>query len=473
MVAMVRRCVRGCDVRQFGSNVHLDTPHAPPRLRTSDAPPHRRTIRTIAPSTIRIPMRRCAPIALTVVAIALSVAMAIAQRDPFADLRPTVILVSFDGFRWDYTSRVPTPHLRGLMARGVQARNLIPSFPSKTFPNHYTIATGLYPGHHGVVANSIFDPPTGRIFTPARSAEVRDPMWWGGTPIWTLLERAGKSSAPMFWPGSETPHDGLMPTYWVPYDENRPINSRVDQLLSWMDLPTAQRPSFLSLYVEDADAAGHASGPDSQQVRDAITRDDGYIGRLVDGLTRRGILDRVNIVVVSDHGMAAVDPARVIVADDYLPADQVTISDINPTLAVFPKAGMEGEIYRRLRGAHPRLKVFRREETPAEWHYRDHPRVPPIIGVADEGWQVLRRATVSDIAAGKITGQRGTHGYDPRLMSMRAIFIAAGPAFKRGVTVAPFESVSVYNVLATILGVTPGANDGDPSVARALLRSQN
>jgi predicted AlkP superfamily pyrophosphatase or phosphodiesterase len=413
---------------------------------------------------------RSAPIAATIVALALGAAMAIAQRDPFADLQPTVILVSFDGFRWDYTSKAPTPNLRGLMARGVQARNLIPGFPSKTFPNHYSIVTGLYPGHHGIVANNIFDAPTGRMFALARREEVRDPMWWGGTPIWTLLERAGRKSAPLFWPGSEAPHDGVMPSYWQPYDENRPANRRVDQVLAWLDLPGAQRPRLLTLYFEDTDSAGHAHGPDSPEVRDAITRDDGYMGRLVDGLTRRGILDRVNIVVVSDHGMRAVDDDHVIVVDDYVSLDDVVISDINPTLGIFPKAGKDDEVYRRLAGANPHLKVFRKSEIPERWHYRDHPRIPPIFGVADEGWQVVRRATVADIAARRIAGARGTHGYDPQLMSMRAIFIAAGPAFKRGVTVEPFENVSLYNVLARILGVTPAPNDGDPSVAGSLLR---
>jgi predicted AlkP superfamily pyrophosphatase or phosphodiesterase len=199
-------------------------------------------------------------------------------------------------------------------------------------------------------------------------------------------------------------------------------------------------------------------------------RDDAYIGRLVAGLTRRGLIDRVNIVVVSDHGMTAVDDTRVIVADDYVSANDVVIADINPTLAVFPKAGKEDDVYRRLVKAHPHLKIFKREETPARWHYRDHLRVPPIIGVADEGWQVLRRGTVDNIRARKIRGARGTHGYDPQLMSMRAIFIAAGPAFKRGATVAPFENVSVYNVLADILHLTPPLNDGDPAVVRALLR---
>jgi predicted AlkP superfamily pyrophosphatase or phosphodiesterase len=410
------------------------------------------------------------PILAAIVALTLAATHGFAQRDPFADLQPTVILISFDGFRWDYPSKAPTPNLRRLMERGVQARNLVPSFPSKTFPNHYSIVTGLYPGHHGIVANNIFDPPTGRVFATAKREEVRDPMWWGGTPLWTLVERAGRKSAPLFWPGSEAPHAGLMPAYWQPYEENRPGNARIDQILGWLDLPAAQRPTFLSLYFEETDAAGHANGPDSSQVHDAIVRDDAYLGRLMDGLSRRGLVDRVNVVVVSDHGMAAVDDTRVIVADDYVSPNDVVIADINPTLAVFPKAGKENEVYRRLVNAHPHLKMFKREETPARWHYRDHPRVPPIFGVADEGWQVLRRETVNSIGAGKIRGARGTHGYDPQLMSMRAIFIAAGPAFKRGATVAPFENVSIYNVLANILHVTPAPNDGDPSIARALLR---
>jgi predicted AlkP superfamily pyrophosphatase or phosphodiesterase len=192
-----------------------------------------------------------------------------------------------------------------------------------------------------------------------------------------------------------------MPAYLQPFDENRPANARIDQILSWLDQPAPRRPTFLTLYFEDADSAGHANGPDSPEVRAAIARDDAYIGRLVEGLTRRGLADRVNIVVVSDHGMTAVDDTRVIVADDYVSANDVVIADINPTLAVFPKAGKEDEIYRRLVKAHPHLKIFKRGETPARWHYRDHPRVPPIIGVADECWQVLRRGTVDNITARK------------------------------------------------------------------------
>ena len=416
-------------------------------------------------------MRR-RPIVAALLALALSATFAVAQRDPFADLQPTVILISFDGFRWDYTSKALTPNLQRLMMRGVHARNMIPSFPSKTFPNHYTIATGLYPGHHGIVANNVFDPPTGRLFTTAKREEVSDPLWWGGTPIWTLMERSGRSSAPLYWPGSEAPHDGLRPTYWQPYNEQTPPAARVDQILKWIDLPTGQRPQFLTLYFEDTDQTGHANGPDSPEVRAAISRDDGYVGRLVDGLTARGILNRVNIVVVSDHGMASVDDAHVIVADDYMSADDGFISNINPDLSVFPKDGKDEAVYLKLAKANPHLKMYRRAETPARWHFRDAAglRIPPLIGIADPGWQVLRRETVENIKAGKATGQRGQHGWDPQLMSMRAIFIATGPAFRRGVTVAPFENVSVYNVLARIVGVTAPPNDGDPSVVRAVLR---
>src|SRR4029453_13736521 len=258
--------------------------------------------------------------------------------------------------------------------------------------------------------------------------------------------------------------------YSQPFDENRPANARIDQILSWLDQPGAQRPPFLTPYFEHPDSAGHANGPDSPEVRDAIMRDDAYIGRLVEGLTRRGLIDRVNLIVVSDHGMTAVDDTQVIVAGHYVPPNDVVIADINPTLSIFPKAGKEDEVYRRLVKAHPHLKVFKREETPARWHYRDHPRVPPILGVADEGWQVLRRGTVNSIAPRTIPGQRGTPGYDPQLMSMRAIFIAAGPAFRRGATVAPFENVSIYNVLPNILHIPPAPTAGDLSVVRALLR---
>lgn len=383
---------------------------------------------------------------------------------------PPLILISFDGFRWDYRTMYSAPNMNRLAARGVSA-DLIPSYPSKTFPNHYSIVTGLYPGHHGIVANTIKDPPTGRRLSMSNSIENGDAMWWGGEPIWRTAQRAGQISAAMFWPGSEAPIDGHRPNFWAPFDSTLPASARVDRVLAWLDLPVPQRPAFLTLYFSDVDAAGHNNGPNSEAVRSAVRRADGYLARLLRGLERRRLTDKVNIVIVSDHGMAETSTNRVVVLDDYVSVDDAEVIDINPTLGLFPKAGREEAIYTALVNAHPRLKIYRKAETPESWHYRDHPRIPPIVGVVDEGWQVLPRATLRERVTRGQTGPRGEHGYDPsEAISMRGIFVASGPAFKSGVVLPAFKNIHIYDVLAQVLGLTPAKNDGDPAVAAAMLK---
>jgi predicted AlkP superfamily pyrophosphatase or phosphodiesterase len=389
---------------------------------------------------------------------------------PASDLRPTVILISLDGWRWDYAQKYPAPTLTRLMKQGVSG-TLIPSFPSKTFPNHYTIVTGLYPGHHGIIANSIKDPPTGRRLTMSNRKEVQDPMWWGGEPIWVTIQNAGQLAGALFWPGSEAPIMGQWSRYWEPFDDRMSPNARVDLVLQWLDLPASQRPTFLTLYFSDTDSAGHDFGPDSRAVADAARRIDGYLNRLLRGLARRQLQDRVNIVIVSDHGMSEANTSRVVILDDYISPDSVDIIDLNPTLGLFTSPENEEAVYKALAGAHPRLKVFRKAETPAHWHYREHPRIPPIVGVVDEGWQIMRRSTFNGLLAKGEHGPIGVHGYDPmEAPSMRAIFVATGPAFKSGATVPAFENVDIYNALAKVLGVTPAKNDGNPQVAQSLLR---
>lgn len=389
------------------------------------------------------------------------------------DRHATLILISFDGWRWDYVDRFAAPHVRSLIGRGVRAEALIPGFPSKTFPNHYTLVTGLYPGHHGVVANNIHDPQTGRRFSMSNRREVQDAMWWGGEPIWVRLQNAGQTTAPMFWPGSEAPILGQYPTYRMQYNESLSGGARVERVLSWLDLPSEKRPTFLTLYFEDVDSAAHDSGPESRDVHDAVRRVDGHLGSLLRGLERRGLDDDVNIVVTSDHGLAAASEDRVVVLDDYIDLGDVDIVDLNPTLGLLPKAGREDAVYTALAKAHPRLRVYRKRDTPQHWHFRDHPRIPPIVGVVDEGWQVARRATMAERVGRRLFGPRGVHGYDPReAMSMRGVFVAAGPAFKRGVSVPPFENVSVYNVLTAVLGVSSAPNDGDPAVVRSSLQER-
>jgi predicted AlkP superfamily pyrophosphatase or phosphodiesterase len=386
------------------------------------------------------------------------------------DAKPTLILISFDGWRWDYRTLYAAPNMARLAARGVSA-DLVPSYPSKTFPNHYTIVTGLYPGHHGIVSNTIKDPPTGRRLSMSNSREQQDPMWWGGEPIWVTAQRAGHVSAAMFWPGSEAPIEGHRPNFFAPFDSTLPGRDRVDQVLSWLDLPVARRPTLLTLYFNEVDGAGHTFGPSSEAVRTAVRRADGHLGRLLQGLERRHLTGKVNLVIVSDHGMAETSTNRVVVLDDYISVDDVEVIDINPTLGLFPKPGREDAVFQALVNAHPRLKVFRRNETPEHWHYRDHPRIPPIVGVVDEGWQVLPRATLTQRLQRGQTSARGEHGYDPRdAKSMRGVFIAAGPAFKSGVELPPLDNIHVYGIMAQALGVPPAKNDGDPAIARTFLK---
>jgi predicted AlkP superfamily pyrophosphatase or phosphodiesterase len=293
-------------------------------------------------------------------------------------------------------------------------------------------------------------------------------MWWGGEPIWNTAQRAGLAAATMFWPGSEAPIDGMRPRFWRQFDEQLSSSDRVDQVLAWLDMPLEQRPSLLTLYLSETDSAGHLYGPDSMEVRDAISRTDREFGRLFDGLESRGLTARVNIVVVSDHGMAPTDSRRTIFVDDYVSLSDLEIVDINPTLGVIPKEGKHDLVYRALATAHPRLSMYGRGETPEHWRLRDQPRVPPIIGVADESWVVLRRAEFADYWERSPNG--GQHGYDPQVESMRGVFVAAGPAFKTGVSVPAFENVDVYNLLAKALGVRGASNDGDPALAESLLR---
>ncbi len=403
--------------------------------------------------------------------LAVSAIAAFAVALPAAPLpAPTLLLISLDGWRWDYHTKSSVENLRRLMARGVRAEGLIPSFPTKTFPNHYTLVTGLYPGRHGVVGNSMRDPRTGRLFTMQKREEVSDAMWWGGDPIWNAVQRAGRTSAAMFWPGSEAPIGGMRPTYWMPYAHDRPNGERVDQVLAWLDLPPATRPAFITLYMSDVDAAGHSFGPDSPELQRALERVDDVLGRLWRGLEQRRLFETITIIVTADHGMAETSSRRVVFIDDVMKPGDGEIIDMNPTLTVWPRPGREDDVYRKLVTMHPRLTLYRRRDTPAHWHFRDHDRVAPIVGVADEGWSVMRRTSVIDAFARSIRRVGGNHGYDPRAQSMQALFVAAGPAFRQNTVVPPFENVNVYGVMCQVLGIAPSANDGDPEVARSLLR---
>lgn len=385
-----------------------------------------------------------------------------------SDLKPTVILISIDGFRYDYFGKAPTPHLDALIARGVRASYMVPSFPTKTFPNHYTIVTGLYPAHHGIIANNMWDDSLHAMFKMSYRDQVRDPRWWGGEPIWVTAQKAGQKTAPMYWPGSEAPIEGTLPTYGESYDDNHKTayDYRVNKILSWLDLPAARRPTFLTLYFEGVDTAGHDYGPDSPQLREAVVLADKAIGMLLEGLKSRGVERKVNLVVVSDHGMAASSRERRIFYDDYLDPSNVTVIDTNPVLAAKAKDGNNAALVAKLKRV-PHLTVYTPETVPARLHFSGSPRITPVIAVADVGWIITSHDYVAKHPDKKYGGE---HGYDNAAPEMRAIFLAAGPAFAPHSTIPGFPNVDVYPLLAYILNVTPAPNDGDMNVFRPVLR---
>jgi predicted AlkP superfamily pyrophosphatase or phosphodiesterase len=377
-----------------------------------------------------------------------------------------VVLISLDGFRWDYLDRPEAARLRELAARGVRAERLVPSFPSKTFPNHYTLVTGLYPEHHGIAANVMLDSTLGR-FQTGNHPSVRDARWFGGEPIWVTAKKQGVRTATYFWPGSEAPIGGIYPHWYYRFDAVTARDTRVRRVLEWLAMPDSSRPRLVAVYFSDVDTDGHTHGPDSPEVNAAIARVDSAVGAIIDGIAQQGKTSQVNVVVVADHGMAAVSADRVIALDDYVAMDSLAVADWTPVATIIPKPGREAYVYRALRGANAHLQVYRKGELPPHLHYNSGARVTPIVAIADEGWSIGTRAMLATMKRGVITG---AHGYDNTLPSMGALFVAAGPSFRRGVTVPAFTNVHVYPLLAQLLRLTPAITDGSLDSVRALLR---
>ena len=380
---------------------------------------------------------------------------------------PPLVLISIDGFRWDYLERYQPPHLTRLAREGVRAEALIPVFPTKTFPNHYSMVTGLYAEHHGVVSNRMYDPIRDAYFRLSNRQAVQDGSWYGGEPIWVTVEKSGKISATFFWPGSEAEIQGYRPTYWKTYDESIPNEVRVQQVLDWLALPPENRPVFITLYFSEVDHWGHRTGPDSPELARAIQQVDSAIGQFLNGLQTLGLNNQVNIIIVSDHGMTPTSPDRIIFLDDYIQMEHVEVVDWSPVLALRPQPGWVDSVYRALKGAHPQLAVFKKEEIPERFHYRSHVRIPAIIGLASEGWSITTRAYFE---RNRKRYRGGAHGYDNRLASMHGIFLARGPAFQSNVVVDDFLNIHLYELMAYLLDVAPVPNDGSLDSVRAILK---
>jgi len=380
---------------------------------------------------------------------------------------PVVILVSLDGFRPDYVDRFETPALDRLIEDGVRAEHLVPVFPTKTFPNHYTIVTGLYPDHHGMVLNDMWDPEWQREFDNGALGTAGFDPWWGGEPVWVTARRQGRVTMSVFWPGSDAEIQGLRPHDWLPYDGTLPDADRVDRVLTAFDRSPQARPAFVTLYFSRPDDVGHEFGPDSPEVGQAVRDVDAALGRLLDGLASRRLLDAVNLLVVSDHGMAASPPERVVVAGDVLPGDDSIVRDWSPVLTVWPKEGRLEDVWARLRPGFPHVTLYRKADLPERWHLGTHRRVAPIVGVVEEGWTLA--PSEAWVERRRSRWMRGQHGYDNLAPSMAALLVARGPAFRRGAVVPPVENIHLYELMCHILGLVPAPNDGRLATVADLL----
>jgi alkaline phosphatase D len=379
--------------------------------------------------------------------------------------KPYVVLVSLDGFRYDYVRKYSAPNIAAMAARGASAPDgMVPSFPSTTFPNHLALITGLYPEHHGIVANIFYDPTRQKRYTYADSAAVLDGSWYSGVPLWSLAEQNQLRAACYFWPGSEAEIAGKRPSYYLKFDPAVPNDQRVEQVLAWLRLPAAQRPHFITLYMAEVDGAGHATGPDSKQTADAVEFLDQEVGKLIAGLDALHL--PIDLFVLADHGMQSTSGGW-ITLDQF--ADLSQFKSAGPLLYA-PSAADAEKAYQSLKGASDKFKVYRQRDVPAELHYDSNAREGDPVVVATGPYYIRAR--------GPAPGEpdkppsAGTHGYDPRLLpSMRALFVATGPDIRAGVTVEPFENVNVYPLIAQILGLPIGKIDGELQVLQIALKN--
>lgn len=387
---------------------------------------------------------------------------------PVEQRAPVTILISIDGFRADYLDRGVTPTLSALAAGGLNAA-MRPSYPSKTFPNHWTLVTGLVPDHHGIVSNSMEDAARpGEKFTMSTD----DPFWWNAAePIWVAAEKAGIRTATMFWPGSNVAVGGVKkkdvfdyidggtrPDDWQQFNIAIPSHQRVETLLDWMRRPADVRPKFVTAYFDTIDTAGHKYGPDSAEVNKALGELDAELGRLVAGMKAMG--QPVNFVIVADHGMAGIDNARTVPLKSLADPADARAFETGPFASFYPVAGHEKKLEATLLKPHDHVQCWRKGEIPARLRYGTNPRIPPYFCMTELGWSV----------ADKPFDEKGTHGFDNRAPEMAALFIANGPAFPKAEKLPSFDNVDVYPLLRGLLGLPAKAGDGDDAPFKGLVR---
>jgi alkaline phosphatase D len=374
-----------------------------------------------------------------------------------------VVLVSLDGFRWDYATKWGAPHLLKMAEEGASAPDgMIPSYPSFTFPNHYTLVTGLYPEHHGITDNEFLDPARNFEEYYYKTSKITDDgSWYSGVPLWSLAERNKMRAASMFWVASSAKIAGKLPSYWVPFDDKFDDEKRIDQVMQWLALPEAERPHLITVYYSNVDHAGHDFGPDSNECRDAVHHVDALMGELEGKLKATGL--PVDLIVVSDHGMVKLTDRKWVSLDKLVDLKDAKTSG----QSVYPKSEEEKKrIYEALKALNdPRFATYRLKDVPKPLDYNSNPREGDPVVVPRALYPITARATSAEVKS--VAG----HGFDPaQVPEMKAIFYAEGPDVKAGVKLASFTNVNVYDFVAGILNLKPAKNDGDKKVLKVARR---
>ncbi|PLW97132.1 MAG: alkaline phosphatase family protein [Marinilabiliales bacterium] len=393
-------------------------------------------------------MKRCIIVLLAILTIATACKKKEANQE-----QPYLIVLSLDGFRWDYPQNAYTPTLDSLKAVGVIAESLKPSYPTKTFPNHYTMATGLYPDHHGLVDNYFHAPDLDKIYSMKDREAIEDGTFYGGEPIWVTAENQSVKSATFFWVGSEAEIKGVRPSFWYKYDWTIPFENRIDSVAKWLSLPESKRPHLIMWYYSEPDHTGHEAGPESEETKLLIEELDTYLNKFFTRMRRLPEFNQLNFIITSDHGMNATSNDRTINIEQIIDTNDIEFIDgITPNVNIKVKEGKLNEVFDELK-ATPNLQVWKHGELPERLHYGTHIRTHDISMVADPGWTFINSKYPDAIA--------GAHGFDNDLKDMHAIFYAAGPAFKSNHTHPTFENVNLYVLFAEILNLTPAETDGD------------
>ncbi len=374
---------------------------------------------------------------------------------------PYVIVLSMDGFRWDYPTKFYTPALDSISKIGVKAVAMQPSYPSKTFPNHYTLATGLYPDRHGIVQNAFYDDEMQKQFRMGDREAIENGDFFLGEPIWKTAEKQGVTSAAYFWVGSEA--KDKRPTYWKAYEHNFPFAQRADTVVAWLQLPEKVRPHLIMWYFSEPDQTGHEYGPDSKECSRAVETNDSLLADFIRKINKLPIAKKINLIVLSDHGMGAISEEKVVYLSKCLNSNWIDKSmGDNPVTMIKPLKGFGDSIYNTLKKT-PHIKVWWKNELPARLHYGTNKRINEIIVEADSNWSITWHDKVDKY-------HRGTHGYDNQNLDMYAIFYAFGPAFKTNYLQPTFKNVDVYSLIAKLLEIEPAKTDGSLEEVEGMLK---